>query len=124
MYYLDEDRWEGKTNPLANFGPNAAQHLRTLDTYPCMPDILVNSFYDPATNEGAAYEELIGFHGGLGGNQNHPFLMYPAHLQKDDLPPIIGAPEVYKVIRAWKEDLMGQSGAQEAVPATPDITKI
>lgn len=124
VYYLDEDRWEGKTNPLANFGPNAAQHLRTLDTYPCMPDILVNSFYDPATNEGAAYEELIGFHGGLGGNQNHPFLMYPAHLQKDDLPPIIGAPEVYKVIRAWKEDLMGQSGAQEAVPATPDITKI
>ena len=123
IYFLDSDIIEGQ-NPLEVFGPNAAQHLRTLDTYPCMPDILVNSFYDPATNEGAAYEELIGFHGGLGGNQNHPFLMYPAHLQKDDLPPIIGAPEVYKVIRAWKEDLMGQSGAQEAVPATPDITKI
>lgn len=124
IYYLDEDRWEGKANPLANFGPNAARHLKALDTYPCMPDILVNSFYDPETNQGAAYEELVGFHGGLGGNQNHPFLMYPAHLQQGDLPPIIGAPEVYQVIRAWKEALMGQSGQQEAAQAKPDITKI
>ena len=124
VYFLDEDRCVGNSNPLEHFGPNAAQHLRTLDTYPCMPDILVNSFYDPATNEGAAYEELVGFHGGLGGNQNHPFLMYPAHLQKDELPPIVGAAEVYKVVHAWKEALMGQVGQQEAAPATPDITKI
>ena len=85
----------------------------TLDTYPCMPDILVNSFYDPETHEGAAYEELVGFHGGLGGNQNHPFLMYPAHLQQGDLPPIIGAPEVYQVIRAWKQQLHGKEGARK-----------
>jgi hypothetical protein len=89
-----------------------------------MPDILVNSFYDPETKEGAAYEELVGFHGGLGGNQNHPILMYPSHLQQGDLPPIIGAPEVYQVIRGWRDAMRKTEGTQQAAKATPDITKI
>ena len=124
VYFLDEDHWEGPTNPLSDFGPHAALHLHTLDTYPCMPDILVNSFYDPEKNEGAAYEELVGFHGGLGGNQNHPFLMYPAHLQPSDLPPIIGAPEVYEVLRTWQQQLRGKESSQEAAAATPNHTMI
>jgi hypothetical protein len=36
---------------------------------------LVSSFYDTDKNKGVAIEELIGFHGGLGGYQNRPFLL-------------------------------------------------
>ncbi len=124
IYFLDEDRYEGKSNPLANFGPNAARHLRDLDTYPCMPDLLINSFYDPEKDEGAAFEELVGFHGGLGGKQTRPFLMYPAHLQQGDLPPIIGAPEVYKVVRRWQEEMRGKGGEQPAEAVRPSVSEL
>jgi hypothetical protein len=52
----------------------------------------------------AAFENLVGSHGGLGGTQNEPFLLYPARLEPDgELPPIVGAPEVYKIILRWLE---------------------
>ena len=43
-----------------------------------MPDILVISSVDPVTGEVPAFEELVGNHGGLGGSQREPFLLYPA----------------------------------------------
>jgi uncharacterized membrane protein YvlD (DUF360 family) len=123
VYDLERDTFEGQ-NPLSNFGPNAALHLRDLDTYPCMPDVLINSFFDPVKDEGAAFEELVGFHGGLGGEQTMPFLMYPAHLQDGELPPIIGAPEVYQVIRRWQEGLRGKSGSKPAEAARPEMREL
>jgi hypothetical protein len=98
-YYLAEDRIEGE-NPLAGFGPRAAEHLRREDSFSNCPDILVNSFYNAETNEVAAYEELIGCHGGLGGYQTQPFLMYPAdwQLAEED---IVGAQNVYKQLKGW-----------------------
>jgi len=98
-YYLAEDRIEGE-NPLAGFGPRAAEHLRREDSFSNCPDILVNSFYNAETNEVAAYEELIGCHGGLGGYQTQPFLMYPAdwQLAEED---IVGAENVYKQLKGW-----------------------
>ena len=55
-YYLEHDRIEGE-NPLAGFGPRAAQHLRCSDGFQDASDIYVNSFYNAETNEGAAFEE-------------------------------------------------------------------
>jgi hypothetical protein len=96
-YYLNDDRIEGQ-NPLVGFGPNIVHHLKRTDAFPDAPDILVNSFFDPEKQEGAAFEELIGFHGGLGGYQTQPFLLYPAEwILEDD--PIIGAEAVYKVLK-------------------------
>ena len=69
--YLDQNRVEGE-DPLDGFGDNAAQHLRRTDTFPNAPDILVNSFCNHENNEVAAFEELIGSHGGLGGLQLMP----------------------------------------------------
>ena len=40
-------------------------------------DIMVGSFYDPHLDEGCAFEELISFHGGLGGPQTEPFVLHP-----------------------------------------------
>jgi uncharacterized membrane protein YvlD (DUF360 family) len=101
-YYLDDDRIEGE-NPLELFGPRAAQHLRRTDSFPNCPDILVNSFYDPENNEGAAFEELIGFHGGLGGTQTQPFLLHPAELKVEG--ELVGAEEVYKTCKRWLNQL-------------------
>ena len=63
------------------------KHLRRTDGFPDAPDILVNSFYKAETNEVAAFEELIGSHGGLGGFQTQPFVLFPVewHVEEDDL---------------------------------------
>jgi len=97
IYYLDNDNVEGK-NPLANFGPNAPQHLRRTDSFKYVPDILVNSFYDPEKDEVAAFEELIGSHGGLGGGQNRPFVMYPSFWNLDE-EEIIGAEQLHHILK-------------------------
>ena len=102
IHYLGNGRVEG-IDPLLHFGPYAADHLRRLDTFPHMGDIVVNSFYDPATGEVAAFEELVGSHGGLGGLQTEPFLMFPAKW-KMEVHQIVGAPEMYTVLNRWLND--------------------
>lgn len=102
-YYLDEDHVEGE-NPLDEFGPNVVKHLKRTDSFPDAPDILVNSFFDPSTNEGAAFEELIGFHGGLGGYQTQPFFLYPAEWELND-EKIVGAEKVYWILKGKLDEL-------------------
>src|SRR5205814_1669775 len=62
---LDGDVIDGP-DPLAGFGPFAADDLRRHDRLAHTPDLLVNSLHDPETGEVAAFEELVGCHGGLG----------------------------------------------------------
>jgi len=100
--YLNEGRVEGK-DPLASFGPNAARHLLRNDGFPDAPDLYVSSFYDPETDEGAAFEEQIGFHGGMGGPQTQPFLLFPSGLPLPD-EPIVGAAAVHRVLKGWVSD--------------------
>jgi len=88
-------------DPLAAFSPNAARHLRRADGFPHVADIMVNSFYDPVTEQGCAFEELISSHGGMGGPQTRPFLLYPAHLAAPPAPPV-GAEAVHRLLRAWR----------------------
>jgi hypothetical protein len=88
-------------NPLQNFGARACQHLLRLDGFNNVPDVLVNSFYDPVTDEAAAFEELVGGHGGLGGKQMQPFLMYPAELALDETMPIVGAEQLHTILKGW-----------------------
>lgn len=96
IYYLDSDKIEGK-NPLEGFGKNAAMHLKRHNTFKHMPDILVNSFYDPETEEICAFEELIGSHGGLGGSQTRPFIIYPS--KWEDPGELIGAESIYDFLK-------------------------
>jgi hypothetical protein len=98
--YLSDDRVEG-IDPLTPFGPNAADHLRRTDSFTNAPDILVNSFFDPVADEGAAFEELIGFHGGLGGEQAQPFLLYPSVFDPPT-EPIVGAAAVHAIFKGWR----------------------
>ena len=87
--YLRDDRVEGD-DPLVDFSPTAAGHLRRTDGFAHVADIMVNSFYDPQLDEGCAFEELISFHGGMGGPQTRPFVLHPVTLPAP-AEPLVGA---------------------------------
>ncbi len=88
-------------DPLAPFSPRAAQHLLRTDGFEHVADIMVGSFYDPQLHEGCAFEELISFHGGLGGEQTEPFILAPPHLPLPD-EELIGAAAVHEVLVSWR----------------------
>lgn len=108
---LTDDAVEGD-DPLAPFGPNAADHLRRTDGFEHCPDLVVNSAYWPATDEVAAFEELVGSHGGIGGPQSHPFVLHPADLEWPDQP-VVGAETVHGIMRGW----LAQLGQRAYAPA-------
>jgi uncharacterized membrane protein YvlD (DUF360 family) len=96
---LRDDHVEGE-DPLAAFPATAAAHLRRTDGFAHAPDLLVNSMYDPGLDEVAAFEELVGSHGGLGGAQSHPFALVPAEWEMP-AEPIVGAAAMHRQMMAW-----------------------
>ena len=62
---------------------------------------MVNSFYDPELDQGCAFEELISFHGGLGGPQTQPFILHPVALPMP-ADPIVGAAAVHDLLAGWR----------------------
>ena len=103
---------EGR-DPLDGFSRNAARHLRRTDGFPHVADIVVNSFFDPVTEEGCAFEELISFHGGLGGPQTQPFILHPAQLAAPD-EPLVGAESVHRLLRSWRATLEAAARLHDA----------
>jgi uncharacterized membrane protein YvlD (DUF360 family) len=97
-------------DPLAPFGPLAAASLLRLDGFTNVGDLAVISTLDPETGEVAAFEELVGSHGGLGGAQTEAFVLYPSTLA-DPTAPIVGAPALHGVLVGWLREL-GLRGAQ------------
>jgi uncharacterized membrane protein YvlD (DUF360 family) len=96
---LDRDTVEGE-DPLAPFDPHTPHFLRRLSTYPNVGDLVVNSLFDAATGEVAAFEELIGCHGGAGGLQTKPFLLFPSRWTAQD-PTIVGAEGVHAFLSQY-----------------------
>jgi uncharacterized membrane protein YvlD (DUF360 family) len=100
---LTDDAIDGE-DPLAAFGPNAADHLRRTDGFQHCPDLLVNCMFDPQANEIAPFEEFMGSHGGLGGWQSHPFALVPAAWSEPDAP-IVGVRSMHDHLRGWMEEI-------------------
>ncbi len=98
-HYLDEGRLEG-VDPLAPYGPNAPRHVSRTDGFAHCPDIVLNSTYWQEWDEVAAFEELVGSHGGLGGSQSHPFLLHPVSLAVPEQE-LVGAEAVHRQLRRW-----------------------
>ena len=98
-HWVAESRIEGD-DPLAGFGPHAAAHVLRTDRYTHCPDLVLNSVFWPDDDEVAAFEELVGSHGGMGGTQGHPFVLFP-----DDLPypdaEVVGPDTLHHVLRRW-----------------------
>jgi putative membrane protein len=89
-------------DPLAPYGANAARHLLRSARFSNAPDVIVMSAIDPVTGEVPAFEELVGNHGGLGGPQQEPFLLYPARFDAG-AGPIVGAGHLHEVLKGWIE---------------------
>jgi len=95
---LDGDSVSG-VDPLAGYGPHAADLIRRTDGFAHCPDIVINSRYTESTDDASPFEPHVGSHGGLGGGQSRGFLIHPA-----DLPgagEIVGAEALHKVVRGW-----------------------
>ena len=104
IHFLSDGKVEGEDDPLKPFGPNAARHLMRENGFSNCPDILLNTTYDPQTQELPGFENQVSHHGGLGGPQCRPFLLHPASLPVKD-EPIVTAVGLYKVLHGWREQV-------------------
>ena len=115
--FLAENRVEG-VDPVAQYGGRSREAFLRLDGMDYVPDLSVISLYDPEFEEVAAFEELIGSHGGLGGPQTLPLIMHPADWELDE--ELVGAPAVYRQIRRWAERHLdhrfGKDGSAAPLP--------
>jgi len=91
-------------NPLKDYSPVTLQNLVRTDSFPNAPDILVISTYWKDTDEIAAFEDQVASHGGAGGEQSKPFILYPGEF-KLGTDRIIGAEAVYKVFKRWTDEV-------------------
>ena len=100
VLYLDTEEYYGN-HFLDSFGKNTIKKLKRTDEFAHVPDILVNSAYDIDNDEVYAFEELIGSHGGAGGNQQYPFILYPSEWTLEE--EIFGSENVYKFFKSEME---------------------
>jgi uncharacterized membrane protein YvlD (DUF360 family) len=100
-------------DPLRPFGLRAREQVAEIDSYATVADLMVNSRYDPDLEEVCAFEDQVSSHGGLGGPQTHPFLLYPRELTRP-AEDIFTSPAMYKVLKGWLAEVgqpqVGQSG--------------
>ncbi|NEK59029.1 phage holin family protein [Geodermatophilus sabuli] len=90
-------------DPLAVYGVHAAGLVTRMSGFATCADVVINSRYDPDTDEASAFEPHVGSHGGLGGAQQHGFLLHPRSFR----PPgeVVGAERLHRVFRGWLTDL-------------------
>ncbi len=101
--YLDSGYIDG-VDPLTVFGDDAALQLKRLDSFWNAGDLVINSAYFPGTGEVAAFEDLVGSHGGLGGDQMNAFVIYPSHWRAP-VGEIENPVSLNREIRTWMADL-------------------
>ena len=97
-------------DPLADYGPRAAESLSRLDGFPNAGDLVLLGAVDRVSGEVTGFEELVGSHGGLGGWQTEPFILCPAGFELAEDPPV-GAPALYRQLTAWQIQLRAEQDA-------------
>lgn len=115
---LATDEVEG-TDPLAPYGPHAADLIRRVDGFDHCADVMINSHYDPETDDAPPFEPHVGSHGGMGGPQSRGFVLHPA-----DLPApgeIVGAEALHRVLRGWLTHLGHPEPAAVAADTAPEL---
>ncbi|MGC4108240.1 MAG: phage holin family protein [Thermomicrobiales bacterium] len=108
FHVLADGRVEGE-DPLAGYGPNAARHLRRALAFTDAPDIYVHAVIDHERGEIPAFEELVGSHGGMGGSQEHPFILVPTSLDPG-AEMVVGAEALHRLFKTWIADAQGVPG--------------
>jgi Uncharacterized proteins of the AP superfamily len=88
------------TDPLRGYGPHARADLLRHQGMAHVGDLVLLSAFDPGTEDVAAFEELVGSHGGLGGWQNDAVLVHPADWPVTEAP-LVGPDSLYRQLTAW-----------------------
>ncbi|MET7640153.1 phage holin family protein [Streptomyces sp. NPDC005438] len=103
----------GERDPLEPFGPGAAEAVYRVSRFPHVADVMVNSAVDDRGGV-HAFEEQIGSHGGLGGEQNQAFLLAPRSLSPAvaEGERLVGAAAVHRVLSRW----LSEADAADPVP--------
>jgi hypothetical protein len=100
-------------DPLEGFGEHAPRVLLRAVLMDEAPDLYVNSSVDPVTTDVAAFEDLVGAHGGLGGFQDQAVLLVPADLAAVVPSRVEGADELHRVLVA----ILERCGHRTDIPA-------
>jgi hypothetical protein len=116
---LDTATLEG-VDPLAPYGPHAARALRRALAMPEAPDVYVNSIVEDHTLDVAAFEDLVGAHGGLGGWQDRAVLLAPAVLLPEAPGRIEGADALHRVLVGMLERAGQRTSVHEPVTEEQD----
>jgi hypothetical protein len=102
-------------DPLVPYGRHAALDLLAHQRLANVGDLVLVSSYDPVTEEVAAFEELVGSHGGMGGWQTEAALVYPSRFTLRS-PELVGPDAVHRELVGWLADLGLRPG--DRAPAT------
>jgi hypothetical protein len=112
---LDTGEVQG-VDPLAPYGESAARLLCRAVLLAEAPDLYMNSTVDADTLDIAAFEPLVGAHGGLGGWQDRAVLLVPKELA-GALPDgrIEGADHLHRVLVEMLESVGQRTGLKDPV---------
>ncbi|MFI5613872.1 phage holin family protein [Amycolatopsis sp. NPDC051903] len=110
-------------DPLTEYGPYADELIKRVDAFPHCADIMINSRYDPESDQSSPFERHVGSHGALGGPQQRGFILYPRELPAPGEP--VGAEAVHHVFRDWLTFLghPEPGGVHEETPALTEVTE-
>ena len=107
-------------DPLQPYGPRARAYLLRHQQTEHVGDIVLISSVDPVTQEVAAFEELVGSHGGLGGWQTDAMLVHPSDWPSDT-EPLVGPDAVHRQLTDWLEMLGLRPRVLPALPAPTPV---
>jgi hypothetical protein len=88
-----------------------------LAKYEFAGDLVVNGSYDPEKRWVIGFDDLVGAHGGFGGPQTKPFLIYPSEWT-DEPPNLVGSVQVHQFLKQHTSD-EAVADAAEAVSEQP-----
>jgi uncharacterized membrane protein YvlD (DUF360 family) len=108
---LDDGHVEG-VDPLLPFRSYAPGFVHRVAHRPEAPDIYVNSLLDPGTDEVAAFEGLVGCHGGLGGWQDRACAVVPVDVPFPE-ERVVGADAMHVALRDILRHLGHRQGITE-----------
>jgi hypothetical protein len=114
-------------DPLLPYGPYARHDLMRHQESAHIGDLVLISSVDPVTDEVAAFEELVGSHGGLGGWQTDAVLVHPRHWPVTE-PELDGADAIHRQLIEWlamlglrEEPVLRPAAAEPAIEAGQPI---